>query len=88
VSNEVGEPRYPTIKGIMAAKKIEPTIWKPAAISAPRRLAALGVISANSTSRFHEAKCEYAGGRDSGRSGGRSGGDAQERQGALERQRN
>jgi len=30
VSNEVGEPRYPTIKGIMAAKKKEPTIWKPA----------------------------------------------------------
>jgi electron transfer flavoprotein beta subunit len=29
VSNELGEPRYPTIKGIMAAKKKEPTIWKP-----------------------------------------------------------
>jgi len=29
VSNELGEPRYPTIKGIMAAKKIEPIIWKP-----------------------------------------------------------
>jgi len=32
VSNEIGEPRYPTIKGIMAAKKKEPTIWKPADI--------------------------------------------------------
>jgi len=32
VSNEVGEPRYPTIKGILAAKKIEPVIWKPADI--------------------------------------------------------
>ncbi len=29
VSNEIGEPRYPTIKGIMAAKKKEPIIWKP-----------------------------------------------------------
>ena len=29
VSNEVGEPRYPTIKGIMTAKKKEPVIWKP-----------------------------------------------------------
>ncbi len=28
VSNEIGEPRYPTIRGIMAAKKKEPTIWK------------------------------------------------------------
>lgn len=32
VSNELGEPRYPTIKGIMAAKRKEPTIWKPADI--------------------------------------------------------
>ena len=32
VSNELGEARYPTIKGIMAAKKIEPVIWKPADI--------------------------------------------------------
>jgi len=32
ISNEIGEPRYPTIRGIMAAKKIEPTIWKPADI--------------------------------------------------------
>lgn len=32
VSNEIGEPRYPTIKGIMAAKKKDPTIWKPADI--------------------------------------------------------
>ncbi|MBI2868486.1 MAG: electron transfer flavoprotein subunit beta/FixA family protein [Chloroflexi bacterium] len=30
MSNEVGEPRYPTIKGIMAAKKKEPVTWKPA----------------------------------------------------------
>ena len=32
VSSEIGEPRYPTIKGIMAAKKKEPIIWKPADI--------------------------------------------------------
>ena len=29
VSNELGEARYPTIKGIMAAKKKEPVVWKP-----------------------------------------------------------
>ena len=29
VSSEIGEPRYPTIRGIMAAKKKEPVIWKP-----------------------------------------------------------
>jgi electron transfer flavoprotein beta subunit len=32
VSNEIGQPRYPTIRGIMAAKKKEPTVWKPADI--------------------------------------------------------
>jgi len=32
VSNELGEPRYATIRGIMAAKKKEPVIWKPADI--------------------------------------------------------
>ncbi len=32
VSNEVGEPRYPTIRGIMAAKKKEPTVWSAADI--------------------------------------------------------
>ena len=32
VSNEIGQPRYPTIKGIMAAKRREPIVWKPADI--------------------------------------------------------
>jgi len=31
-SNEIGEPRYPTIKGIMGAKKKEPVVWKLADI--------------------------------------------------------
>jgi len=34
VSNELGEPRYATIKGIMAAKRKEPILWKPADIGA------------------------------------------------------
>jgi electron transfer flavoprotein beta subunit len=34
VSNELGEIRYPTIRGIMAAKKKEPVVWKPANIGA------------------------------------------------------
>ena len=32
VSNEIGEARSPTLKGIMAGKKKEPVIWKPADI--------------------------------------------------------
>ena len=43
VSNEVGEPRYPTIKGIMAAKKKDPVIWKPADIGVePAQIGAEG----------------------------------------------
>ncbi len=43
VSNEIGEPRYPTIKGIMAAKKTEPVIWGPADIGVePSQLGASG----------------------------------------------
>jgi electron transfer flavoprotein beta subunit len=34
VSNEIGAPRYPTMKGIMAAKRKEPVVWKPADIGA------------------------------------------------------
>ena len=30
VSNELGEPRYPTLRGIMAASKKSPTIWTAA----------------------------------------------------------
>ncbi|MDD4873596.1 MAG: electron transfer flavoprotein subunit beta/FixA family protein [Dehalococcoidales bacterium] len=32
VSNEIGEPRYPNIRGIMAAKKKEVIAWKPSDI--------------------------------------------------------
>jgi electron transfer flavoprotein beta subunit len=43
VSNELGAPRYATIKGIMAAKKKEPIIWKPADIGVdPAKLGAAG----------------------------------------------
>jgi len=43
VSNELGEPRYATIKGIMAAKRKEPIIWKPADIGVePSKIGASG----------------------------------------------
>ncbi len=58
VSNEIGEPRYPTIKGIMAAKKIEPVVWKPADIG-------LGTAAGKASVRklyqpVYEGKCEFA----------------------------
>ncbi len=65
VSNELGEPRYPTIKGIMAAKKKEPVIWKPADIevepsqigAASRRTRLLKLFQP-----VHEGECEIVGG--------------------------
>ncbi len=43
VSNELGEPRYATIKGIMSAKRKEPIVWTPADIGVePSELGAAG----------------------------------------------
>jgi electron transfer flavoprotein beta subunit len=61
VSNEIGQPRYPTIKGIMAAKKIEPLVWKPADIGIDA--AKTGVSGRRTKVRklfqpVHEGKCE------------------------------
>jgi electron transfer flavoprotein beta subunit len=61
VSNEIGEPRYPGIKGIMAAKKKEPIVWKPADIGVePSQVGAAGRRS-QSLKLFQpvrEGKCE------------------------------
>ena len=65
VSNEIGQPRYPTIKGIMTAKKIEPIIWKPADIGIePSKTGAAGRRTAVNKlfQPVHEGKCEIAAG--------------------------
>jgi len=61
VSNELGEARYPTIKGIMAAKKIEPVVWKPADIGVePSQVGAEGrrVKLLKLFQPVHEGKCD------------------------------
>jgi electron transfer flavoprotein beta subunit len=61
VSNEIGEPRYPTIRGIMAAKKKEPVIWKPADIGIqPSEVGAAGRRSqlVNLFRPVHEVNCQ------------------------------
>jgi electron transfer flavoprotein beta subunit len=65
VSNEVGEPRYPTIKGIMAAKKIEPVVWKPADINIDRSNTGIAGRRLKIKKLFqpvNEGKCEFAAG--------------------------
>ena len=64
-SNEIGEPRYPTIKGIMAAKKKEPIIWKPADIGVESAQIGAAGRRAKMLKLFQpvrEGKCEVVGG--------------------------
>ncbi len=65
VSNELGAARYPTIKGIMMAKRKEPTVWKPADIGvSPSEIGAAG-RRAKLLKLFQpvrEGKCEIIGG--------------------------
>ena len=63
VSNELGESRYHTIKGIMAAKKKEPIIWKPADIGVdPSQVGAAGRRTKllKLFQPVREGKCEIA----------------------------
>jgi len=62
VSNELGEARYPTIKGIMKAKKIEPIAWKPADIGIKSdQVGAAGrkITLEKLYQPVHEGKCEF-----------------------------
>jgi electron transfer flavoprotein beta subunit len=61
VSNELGEARYPTVKGIMAAKRVEPTVWKPADIGVdPSQIGSAGQRSKllKLFQPVREGKCE------------------------------
>ncbi len=61
LSNEHAEPRYPTIKGIMAAKKIEPIVWKSADIGVDASQTGAAGRRAKLLKLFQpvrEAKCE------------------------------
>jgi len=61
VSNELGEPRYATLKGIMAAAKKQPIIWKPQDIGVdPSQIGATGRRTKllRLFQPVREAKCE------------------------------
>lgn len=65
VSNEIGQPRYPTIKGIMAAQKLPPVVWKSADIGIePAKTGATGrrAIVSRLFQPVQEGKCEILGG--------------------------
>ena len=61
VTNELGEPRYAALKGIMAAAKKQPTVWKPEDIGLSA--ADIGAQGRNTETKdlfqpVKEAKCE------------------------------
>jgi electron transfer flavoprotein beta subunit len=65
VSNEIGEARYPTVKGIMGAKRIQPIVWKPADIGVdPSKTGAAGRRTklVKLFQPVREGKCEIVGG--------------------------
>jgi electron transfer flavoprotein beta subunit len=65
VSNELGEPRYPTMKGIMAATKKQPARWKPVDIGLnPVQAGASGrrTRMLNLFQPAREAQCEIVSG--------------------------
>lgn len=64
VSNELGEPRYATLKGIMAAAKKQPTVWKPADIGVePAQIGTAGRRTrlVKLFQPVREGKCEMVG---------------------------
>jgi electron transfer flavoprotein beta subunit len=65
VSNELGEARHPTIRGIMAAKQKETLIWKPADIGTdPSKIGAAGrrTMMQKLFQPSREGKCEIIAG--------------------------
>ncbi|HJX69481.1 MAG TPA: electron transfer flavoprotein subunit beta/FixA family protein [Dehalococcoidia bacterium] len=65
VTSELGEPRYAPLKGIMAAAKKQPIIWKPQDIGVnPAQIGTQGRISklGKLFQPVKEAKCEIVGG--------------------------
>ena len=69
VSNELGEPRYPTLRGIMAAGRKTPTVWSAADLGLePSRLAPK-VRIADLFVPARDKECEFIEGQDDAESG-------------------
>ena len=67
VTNELGEPRYAPLKGIMKAAKIQPTIWKPQDVGLdPSQIGAQGRRAklAKLFQPVKEGKCEIVEGEN------------------------
>ena len=57
ISNEIGEVRFPSMKGIMGAKKMKPTVWGPGDVGmdgAPKKSKMMKLYQ-----EISEAHCEF-----------------------------
>lgn len=63
VSNELGEPRYPTIKGIMTAAKKKPVVWSRSDLGVdPASLAKVEILDLFMPAQ--QKRCEFITGED------------------------
>ncbi len=72
VSNELGEPRYPTLRGIMQAGRKQPTVWTAADIGADAdKIGATGRVVDMQTLfvPVTEAQCEFIEGENAADAG-------------------
>jgi len=59
VSNELGEPRYPTLRGIMQATRKMPTVWKPADLGLDPSQISPSLELADLFIPVREKRCEF-----------------------------
>ncbi len=64
VSNELGEPRYPTLRGIMAASRKAPTVWTASDLGLDAGLLEPRVCLVDVSIPASEKRCEFIEGDD------------------------
>ena len=69
VSNELGEPRYPTLRGIMAAGRKQPTVWTADDLGIDRALLERRVHVTDLFVPVSDRQCEIIQGEDDADSG-------------------
>ncbi len=67
VSNELGTPRYPNMRGIMAARRVQPTVWSAADLDLNGAAPAFELVSLQKPER--SVQTEMIGGDDDAEAG-------------------
>ena len=69
VSNELGQPRYPTLRGIMAATRKKPTIWDASDLALDQAQSDSRVTLRQLFVPVSDQECEFIGGDDAADAG-------------------